>query len=578
MFKFFRDLRTLVHEIGELYDLFISGNYDVIHEPVKLEIGKDRVMEPSSSMSGATLKMAVELKALTIYEQSKGTPTEYYEHEALGMILDEKNGYHIKPQIKRVQVICDYVGSGKKVLDCAGGGGYIANLIRNQGNDVTVMDYSRVHLLRAKWLRKLKTAHGRAESLPFPDHSFDVVIMAEVLEHCERMSNPLAEAERVCKEDGQIIITIPVCAKQDEYGEHLKSIRQTFIDDETHNNEMLVLSIRNILPHLKEFRDRGRDFKVGETKQKYGIDGLKNLVIRGMHGLGDNIGQRNFIKELPFPVYLETPWPQLYSDLPNIKLIECDSYWRTQKKNLSINTFPWADLPQDRGPEIQVGYNNEDLQGEGSIFKKLSDTFGGIVPRTFDMPQFKRPDRALPKNRNGAPTYLGNYVVIRPTIQRKEWFSTSRNPDPQYIYRASELLKSEGYFVISVCDLENEQEWIEGKEPIANLKFHHGELSVEELLGLVQNAGLLVGSPGWMVHASLASKVPMALIYGGYGGCNAPEKIADSRYADTSCLTHFVPDNFCLDQNMGCKTCDKTIYDFDSKFITWIKSVSKHQK
>ena len=529
MFRWYAEIKEFIEELNHLFYLnkraddlsnFISTGIDknlISEKPIKNSRPTPHI-ELKEGLTGRQLSIAVELKAKEIVEKSKGTPTEYYEREALGMILDETNGYHIKPQIKRVNTICEYVGNGKTVLDCAGGGGYIANLIRNQGNDVTVMDYSKVHLLRAKWLRGLKTAHGRAESLPFPDHSFDVVIMAEVLEHCEKISVPLAEAERVCKEDGQIIITVPVCAKQDEYGEHLKSIRQTFIDDETHNNEMLVLSIKNILPHLKEFRDRGRGVSSTEAKDYGKIDRLGNIIVKGMHGLGDNIGQRNFIKEIGFPIYLETPWPQLYSDLPNVKLLPCNTYWRTQKKNLEVNKnkFKFHEYPEGNTIQLNVGYNNEALQGNGSIFKALSDTFGGVIPKTFDMPNFKSYAPMLPN--------VNKLAIIRPTIQRKEWFSTSRNPASQYIYRASQLLKEANYFIISVCDLEENLEWIEGEEPIADIKYHHGELRIESLLGLIQSADILVGSPGMLIHASLASKVPMAVIYGGYGGCNPPKK------------------------------------------------------
>ena len=45
------------------------------------------------------------------------------------------------------------------------------------------------------------------------------------------------------------------------------------------------------------------------------------MIVRGMKGLGDNIYQRAFVKRLPGPVYLETPWPELYEDLPGVKFV-----------------------------------------------------------------------------------------------------------------------------------------------------------------------------------------------------------------------------------------------------------------
>jgi ubiquinone/menaquinone biosynthesis C-methylase UbiE len=550
----------------EFADYFFKSDSELLMELLKSNTPRVNTMQsrgPEEGMTKDQLHIAVEAKARKIYEVSRGTPRECYESEALGMILDETNGYHIKPQIKRVHTILNYAGTGKKILDCAGGSGYIANLLQEQGNDVTVLDTSEIHLLRAKWYRGLKTAQGRVESLPFPDHSFDIVLMAEVLEHCENLNIPLGEAERVCREDGQILITVPVCDKQTEYGEHLKNIKHTFIDDETHNNEMLVLSIKNILPHLQGFRDRNRGYK-SNKKIKWSLNSLNNLIIDGMHGLGDNIGQRNFIKELPFPVYLKSPWPQLYKDLPNVKILECDTDWRTQKKNLKANAFKWAEPPTDRGPELSVGYRNEDLQGDGSIFKAMSKTFGGIIPRSFDIPKFDRPD-FIPVGRKVA--------LIRPVIQRKEWLSSSRNPDPKYVYEASAALKEAGFFVISVCDKERGEEWIEGKEPLADLKFHKGELKIEELLGLAQNVDAMVGGNGMLVHLSLATKTPALIIVGGYLGCNAPEKIADGRYCDNTMITWAIPDEPCYCQNMGHQDCSKSISNFPEITKKWLDSL-----
>lgn len=45
--------------------------------------------------------------------------------------------------------------------------------------------------------------------LPFKARSFDTVLMFEVLEHLERPGRALGEIERVLREDGQVMVTIP---------------------------------------------------------------------------------------------------------------------------------------------------------------------------------------------------------------------------------------------------------------------------------------------------------------------------------------------------------------------------------
>ncbi len=46
------------------------------------------------------------------------------------------------------------------------------------------------------------------------------------------------------------------------------------------------------------------------------------IYIRGMHGMGDCIHQRAVIRQLldRHEIWLETSWPQIYHDMPQIHL------------------------------------------------------------------------------------------------------------------------------------------------------------------------------------------------------------------------------------------------------------------
>lgn len=48
-----------------------------------------------------------------------------------------------------------------------------------------------------------------AEDVPFENFSFDIILMAEVLEHLENPSSSLQEAYRLLKKNGSLVITMP---------------------------------------------------------------------------------------------------------------------------------------------------------------------------------------------------------------------------------------------------------------------------------------------------------------------------------------------------------------------------------
>lgn len=267
------------------------------------------------------------------------------------------------------------------------------------------------------------------------------------------------------------------------------------------------------------------------------------MIIHAMRGLGDSIYSRAFIKQLPGDLYIDTPWPELLKDLPNVHFIRPQTTLRTQAKNIARHA-DWV-MPPARQPTRQIRYGAEGIiQGMTAAF--------GVMPGEFDLPP-------LPPS-----PVEGKYVVVRPATVRSEWRADTRNPDPEYIRLAATEAQRRGYQVIGVADLQEQQEWALAPMPPADYAYYKGELPVEQLLALVKGAAAVIGGIGWIVPACLAAKVPAWIICGGQGGFNAPELICPSE----STITFAVPDNFCR-----CKlkqhNCDKRISDYDSKLAQW---------
>lgn len=268
------------------------------------------------------------------------------------------------------------------------------------------------------------------------------------------------------------------------------------------------------------------------------------MIIHGMMGLGDGLFQRPFIKALAKPIYISTPWPFLYSDITGVHFIRPQTTLRTQAKNIARHTN-WI-LPPGRQPTRQIRYGAE------GIIPGMTACFG-VAPAEFDLP-------SLPPS-----PVEGRYVVVRPVTVRSEWRADTRNPAPEYLAQASLEAWRRGYDVVSVADLQDGQEWLVGDPPSAHVRYHKGELPVEQLLALVKGAAAVIGGIGWLVPAALCAKVPAWIVCGGQGGYNAPERITPKGQTN---ITFAVPDNFCRCR-LKQHTCNKEIKNYDAKLASW---------
>lgn len=267
------------------------------------------------------------------------------------------------------------------------------------------------------------------------------------------------------------------------------------------------------------------------------------MIIHGMFGLGDNLFERPFVKALPKPVYLSTPWPFIFHDIPDVHFIRPVTPLRTQSKNIARHNN-WI-MPPSKQPVRHIRYGAE------GIIPGMTAGFG-VAPGAFDLPP-------LPPSPES-----GHYVVVRPATVRSEWRADTRNPEPAYLCIAAQEARERGYRVISVADLQDGAEWSVGPLPYADVSYHKGELPVEQLLSLVANASAVIGGIGWLVPAALAARVPAWIICGGQGGFNSPHQICPP----DSTITFAVPDNFCR-----CKlkqhNCDKRISDYEQQLTDW---------
>lgn len=289
------------------------------------------------------------------------------------------------------------------------------------------------------------------------------------------------------------------------------------------------------------------------------------ILIKCMHGIGDTIYSRPFVKMLVedgHEVFLQTPLPFIYGDL-DVQFVKTETSLRTQKKHLAQSDVTFVDIPSQIDKTVDFFYTTADIKFHG-IVTHMETAFGyeaGSTMPVFDLPTLVPHEVAIPANKKLA--------IVRPVTYRKEWFCTSRSPRPNYVTWCARILKDMGYHVISIADCEPGREWIvKGGDPIANQKFHKGELGLERTLALMQSADLVVGGSGFIVPATIAAHTNLFIIFGGRGAYDNPQKILDLRM-NLKKVGWALPDKFCRCHNMDYP-CNKEIRNLDSDFFRFV--------
>lgn len=129
-------------------------------------------------------------------------------------------GERYVPQIKgsialehlhRYAMATEFV-KGKRVLDVASGEGYGSQMLARTAAFVTGVDIDERSILHAQkkyQKNNLVFKQGSCTAIPLPDHSIDIVVSFETIEHIKEHEKFLSEIKRVLVPDGSLIISSP---------------------------------------------------------------------------------------------------------------------------------------------------------------------------------------------------------------------------------------------------------------------------------------------------------------------------------------------------------------------------------
>ena len=130
-------------------------------------------------------------------------PRDYYDVMSRTYEDERHHGYHRYLDDAEVASVEDLV-RGREVLEVGCGTGLILQRLAGLASRAVGVDLSPGMLRKARE-RGLEVVEGRAESLPFPDASFDGAVSFKVLAHVPDVRAALAEMARVVRPGGRVV-------------------------------------------------------------------------------------------------------------------------------------------------------------------------------------------------------------------------------------------------------------------------------------------------------------------------------------------------------------------------------------
>jgi hypothetical protein len=304
------------------------------------------------------------------------------------------------------------------------------------------------------------------------------------------------------------------------------------------------------------------------------------IFIQGMGGIGDCVHQRAIVRQWmkTHDVILATPWPAMYHDLmaQGLKVVRRPIALRTQTKNASRDSeaAKYSAFHSFARPGLQMAYlGGEVLQTQSKTVLEVmcNRTNTNYADADYRLPVPNAWVTAFNEKFGPIPEYKP-WMVYRPLCVRPEWRGGAlRNADATSY---NELFNSirDKFFVISVADLIEGQEWlVPGSDIKADLTFHHGELVFEDLAALFHGADLIFTSSGFPAVLGPAVETPTISIIGGYEDVHCHD--AGAKFAPYLAIG---PKVGCHCWTQHCqKVCDKTL-DMDAARASVLKFVSEN--
>ena len=193
-----------------------------------------------------------------------------------------KDGQRLKQSFlenTRGLLFADWIGTNKKVLDLGGRDGTLTKHFIEK-NNVTLADIDENALEYAKRNYKVETMKvDLNQSLPFKDNSFDVVVMAEVLEHLPYPNITLSEIKRVLKTNGRFIGNLPLAYHLKDRWQIIRGRKLLISGDPTHLQFLSYADAQKLMSNFFNIEEI-TILKGGKLSKKFPEMFARNIAFR----------------------------------------------------------------------------------------------------------------------------------------------------------------------------------------------------------------------------------------------------------------------------------------------------------
>lgn len=161
---------------------------------------------------------AEELAGLATYYNDEYAPANLTTTDKTGDRPGSAGSLTTERYDQLYRALSQYINHRHDVLDvgCALGG--FLDYLRYKGfTQLSGVDMAQTYVEQARLKNRYRIEIGNAESLPFDDHEFDVIVMEQVLEHLFNPLQAFQEARRVLRNGGILCIGVPDAARYADF-------------------------------------------------------------------------------------------------------------------------------------------------------------------------------------------------------------------------------------------------------------------------------------------------------------------------------------------------------------------------